>query len=150
MVRSVLEYGDTVWNPYLKKDCDQLDKVQRRAARFVYNNYSRYTSVTSLLNKLQWKTLSDRRREDRLVLMYKIINDLIAIPAENYITHSKYTRTSNSKKINLYSCKTDIYKNSFFPKSVRDWNNLCDSCVLSDSVDAFKGGLRGLEPPSRD
>ena len=35
-------YGD----PHLKKDSDQLEAIQRHAARFVHNDYSKYSSVT--------------------------------------------------------------------------------------------------------
>jgi hypothetical protein len=62
-------------------DIDRLKSIQRRAAHFIYNNYGRTTSVTEMMKKLDWKALSERRREQRLILMYKIVNDLIAIPA---------------------------------------------------------------------
>ena len=33
IVRPILEYGSTVWSPYLIKDIEALDKVQRRCTR---------------------------------------------------------------------------------------------------------------------
>jgi hypothetical protein len=86
LVRSVLDYSSTVWDPYLQKDIDRLESIQRRAARFVYNDYGRKTSITELMKKLDWKPLSERRREQRLIFMYKIVNNLTAIPAETHIT----------------------------------------------------------------
>ena len=35
IVRSNLEYCSTVWAPHTKKNKDEIEKVQRRAARFV-------------------------------------------------------------------------------------------------------------------
>jgi len=35
LVRPHLEYAAAAWDPYLVVDCEQLEKVQRRAARFV-------------------------------------------------------------------------------------------------------------------
>ena len=35
MVRSVLEYSCPVWDPYRQGDIDQLNKIERAAARFV-------------------------------------------------------------------------------------------------------------------
>jgi len=91
-----------VWDPYLQKDIDRLESIQRRAARFVYNDYGRKTSVTELMKKLDWKPLSERRREQRLILMYKIVNDLIAIPAETHITPNRgITRSSTTNKLKL-------------------------------------------------
>ena len=39
MVRPVLEYGSSVWDPYTDKLQDELEKVQNHAARFVTRNY---------------------------------------------------------------------------------------------------------------
>ena len=36
LVRPHLEYASSVWDPYLKQDINQLEKVQRKGARFVY------------------------------------------------------------------------------------------------------------------
>ena len=41
-----------------------LPKIQRRAARWMLNDYSRYSSVTSVLQQLQWPTLKERRKLD--------------------------------------------------------------------------------------
>ena len=40
LVRSILEYGACVWDPYLKKDIDCLEKTQRRAVRFICGDYT--------------------------------------------------------------------------------------------------------------
>ena len=42
-VRPILEYAVTVWSPYLQYQIHQLDKVQRSAARFVMNDFSRFS-----------------------------------------------------------------------------------------------------------
>jgi len=48
LVVPIIEYGSTVWDPHLQKDINKVEKIQRRAARFVKNDYSWSTSVTSL------------------------------------------------------------------------------------------------------
>ena len=35
MVRPILEYGSTVWDPHCKGLKDELENMQKRAARFV-------------------------------------------------------------------------------------------------------------------
>ena len=35
MMRPVLEYGSSVWDPHTQKPQDELEKVQNHAARFV-------------------------------------------------------------------------------------------------------------------
>ena len=52
LVRSRLEYCCAIWDPHLAKDRDNLEAVQRRAVRFVTQDYSRDTSITQLLKDL--------------------------------------------------------------------------------------------------
>ena len=54
--------------------------VQRRAARFVKGRYGMYESVTQMLEELTWVLLSKRRENARLILFYKIINNLAMVP----------------------------------------------------------------------
>ena len=42
---------------WLKQDILELEKVQRRAARFVNNNYWPMASVTEMIFTLNWETL---------------------------------------------------------------------------------------------
>ena len=87
LVRSVglLKYSSTVWDPHLNKDIHSLEMAHRRAARFVKNNYGQTSSVTQMLTELGWESFADRRRQPRLVLLYKIINHLAAISVESIL-----------------------------------------------------------------
>ena len=62
-----------VWHPHKKSNKDKIEKVQRRAARFVSNNFRRKASVSEMLHNLGWQSLDSRRQDQRLVLFYKII-----------------------------------------------------------------------------
>ncbi len=66
LVRPHLEYSASIWDPYSHDLITQLDKVQRRGARFVYNDYNYTSSPTKLLNILQWDSLALRRKERRI------------------------------------------------------------------------------------
>ena len=51
---------------------DELENVQKRAARFVTRNYSyEIGSMTGILEELKWETLQNRRKDNRLILLYK-------------------------------------------------------------------------------
>ena len=65
LIRSFMEYGANVWDPYQKYNSDKVERVQRRAARFVKSRYSH------MLDELGWTPLSQRRQEVRLILFYK-------------------------------------------------------------------------------
>ena len=72
MVCPILEYGSSVWDPYTQCLQDELEKVQNRAARFVTRNYTREEgSMTGILEQLKWESLKKRRKDYRLILLYK-------------------------------------------------------------------------------
>ena len=64
LVRSTLEYSSIVWDPYLQKDINKLEKVQRQAARFIIGDYSSKDQgcVTRMLDRLKLSSLQDRRK----------------------------------------------------------------------------------------
>ena len=92
-VRYIMEYSSTAWDPFYQRDIGRLERVQRRAARFVFNDYKLLSSVTSMVSQLGWKPLAERRREHCLSLLYKIINGLVAIPADIHLHFN--TRNTN-------------------------------------------------------
>ena len=54
----VLEYACVVWDPYLQKDILAVEAAQRCCARFVYNNYPSYASVTTSMQGCSQDKLS--------------------------------------------------------------------------------------------
>ena len=72
LVRAVLEYGSSVWDPHTKYLQEELEKVQNRATRFVTRNYTfEEGSMTGILEQLKWESLMKRRTDNRLILLYK-------------------------------------------------------------------------------
>ena len=99
LIRSFMEYGATVWDPYQNYNSDKIEKAQRRAARFVKSRYSRYSSVSDMLDVLGWTPLSQRRQEARLILFYKIINGLAQVPFDGVLVEAyKATRRKHNMK----------------------------------------------------
>ena len=139
LIRPQLEYASTVWSPWLKQDIIELEKVQRRAARFVHNNYWPLASVAQMIFNLDWESLEARRQKARLSMLFKAINDFIEIPMEHY-KFSAITTTRSFHGLNLLlpSCRTDVYKNSFFPETISRWNYLPRQAVTSTSLQTFK------------
>ena len=54
-------YACSVWSPYHQHNISKIEMVQRRAGLFVTNNYDWNSSVTDMLQHLQWEPLQDRR-----------------------------------------------------------------------------------------
>ena len=111
---------------------DELENVQKRAARFVTRNYSFETgSMTGILEELKWETLQKRRKDNRLVLLYKGLKGKARIPTDDLITKSRRCRNQHSLVYQIPTASKDAYKQSFFPKTTRDWNVLPDSLISS-------------------
>ena len=56
-MRPVLDYGSSVWDPPGVVLQEELESVQKRAARFVTGNYNYETgSMTSILGQLKWES----------------------------------------------------------------------------------------------
>ena len=83
--------------------------VQRRAARFVKSRYSRYSSVSDMLDVLGWTPLFQRRQQARLILFYKIINGLAQVPFECVLVEYKGTRRKHNMKLRQMGHTTSQY-----------------------------------------
>ena len=72
MVCPILEYGSSVWDTYTDKLHEEWEKVQNCAARIVTRNYVYETgSMTGIIGQLKWESLKKRRKDKRLILLYK-------------------------------------------------------------------------------
>ena len=92
-----LQVASAVRNPYTKENINKIEKVQRRAARWVSNDYSSYISKMDMLSNLGWRSLENRHTDTRLAMFYKIVYGLVAIPLPSYFEHPEvYTRQMHS------------------------------------------------------
>lgn len=89
---------------------------------FFKRNYNERTPgcVTSMKEELHWEPLVKCRLRSLFIMIYKISNKLIDIPATSYLTPGD-NRTRGAK-YNVLSATTcgDVYKFSFFPRTIRD------------------------------
>ena len=110
LIRPALEYSCSVWHPHKKSNKDKIEKVQRRAARFVSNNFRRKASVSEMLHNLGWQSLDSRWQDQRLVLFYKIINGLASVETEDILTPAdSRTRKNHSFKFKHLQANCDSY-----------------------------------------
>ena len=129
--------------PTQKSNKDKIEKVQRRAALFVSNNFRRKASVSELLHDLGWQSLDGRRQGQRLVLFYKIIIRLAWLETEDILTPAdSRTRKNHSFKFKHLQANCDSYRFSFFPATISSWNNLPFDIAKVDSVEGFKLKLK--------
>ena len=138
MVRPVLEYSYTVWDSHLARDTHALEQVQRRAARFVHRHYSERTPgcVTNMVQSLGWESLKYGRFVDWLSMLFKIQRGLVDVNAE--FVQLNDSRTKGSQRLRQLQATADIYKYSFYPRTICDWNR------LSPELQGFRDGLAHL------
>ena len=118
-----------------------LERIQRQAARFCTQNSRDPGTVTQLLKDLQWDTLQTRRKIKRLSIIYKMEHNLIDIPLDHYIqNNTRSSRKHNSQFLQIrYSA--NIFGNSFFPTTIKEWNSLSPNIVSSKSINSFQNNL---------
>ena len=110
MVRPILEYGSSVWDPYTNKLQEELEKVQNRAARFVTRNYVYETgSMSGILGQLKWESLKKRRKDNRLILLYKGLKGTGWVPADDLIPKTRRGRNQHPLAFQIPSAGEDIY-----------------------------------------
>jgi hypothetical protein len=79
-------------------------------------------TVTTLLEQLELPPLSTRRKIARITLLHKAIHEKVAIPIPSYIIKPMRTsRFHHPKRYIQIRPKKDVYKYSFFPRTIRDW-----------------------------
>ena len=144
-MRPIVEYSATVWNPYVAKNIQQVEMIQRRAARWVLGFYDRLDSVNDMLSSLKWSSLELRRSDARLCMLYKESNGLATYECDKLQRAHKSrmdTRLSSlSHRFEQPRCTCDYFKNSFYPRTIELWNNPPPEIIASTSPCSFRQSL---------
>ena len=137
LCRSHLEYACQVWDPPENSQAaNNIERIQRRAARFVVNDRRQRSSVTAILQRLQWEPLSSRRKNQRLVLLYQIRNNLVSVQLSDNLLSEGYR-----SRYRQFRTNTTVFRDSFLPRTIRDWNCLNQSIRDSDTTESFQERL---------
>ena len=112
----------------------------------IYNIYSRYSSITAMLQSLDWETLESHRFNMRLCIIYKAYYNLAMFPLLDYATPVTVQTWGNNTKFILPHYSKDVFKHSFLllPTTLRGWNALPQSAVEARSMKLFKVSLPGV------
>ena len=141
MVKSTLEYSSGVSDPHLQKDIHNVERVNRKAARFVLGDHRQQRSVLVMMEKLQWPTLEHRRKNQRLTTMFKIVHGLVAVPTTSLISADSCARCNHQYKFNCILASTTAYRNFFYPRTIPQWNDLDKESAKATTIDSFKSRL---------
>ena len=137
LVRPYLEYCMQVWNPYLKKDIDLLEGVQRRATKMIIG-YKRYF-YENRLAVCQLSTLQGRWVRGDLIQAFKLLKCLDQINYNNFFVLDVNTsRRGHTLKVAKPCTRLDIRLHSFSHRVIICLNNLPVEIVECQSINNFK------------
>ena len=121
-----------VWDPHGIIVQEVLEKIQNCAARFVTGNYNIETgSMTSILEQLGLESLHKRHKGSKLILLFKSLKGRASIPCDDLQHPKRLSRNQHLMAFQVPYARTDIYKYSFFPDTIRYWNALPASIISS-------------------
>ena len=137
-----MEYAVQAWSPYLKKDIECLEKVQRRATKLVKG--FRKLSYEQRLHKLGLTTLADRRLRGDLIEAYKIITGKEKLKIGDFFQFSDtvYNLQGHCYKLATIGSRLEVRRNFLSQRVVGPWNQLLTGVTKNCS-----GAQLGISSP---
>ena len=125
---------------------NKIEMVQRRAARYVCNNYNREASVTTMSKHLHWRSLQQRRPDIRLVMFYKTLHGIVTLdPFPKFIPLVRPSRHTHSEAFQLPVITKQFIQYSFLPRTIASWNNLPANAATAPSLEIFRQKISSLQ-----
>ena len=124
---------------------NRLENINKNAIRCI-TGLTISTRSENIYKESGLITLAKRRKFHRLVQMFKIVHGI----SPNYLQELLPPTTAERNPYivrdgNLFTnilCRTEAFRNSYFPCTVRDWNALPEDLRNCPSVESFKYNFR--------
>ena len=122
LVRPLIEYADVLWDGCTESESDLLEHVQYEAAKIV-TRAMKGTSKHHLMQEIGWEDLKTRRAIHKLLLYFKILNNLCPSYLTNLLPLQVSERTNYSLRTasnySLFASRSDHerFKRSFYPST---------------------------------
>ena len=134
----------------LNYQMDMLERTQYQAALAVSGTW-KGTNRDKIYEELGWETLDQRRFFRRLTQFYKIMSNLtpdyLKLPIPPLMNHLFGYRFSNV--IRTIACRTERYRNSFYPNTVVSWNDIGPELREARSISIFKNNILKIIRPTK-
>ena len=84
--------------------------------------------------------MEERRKVARLTLLHRTLNNLVTVSIPEYLKPQSClkSRFSHPNKFVPLQLRSDTYKFSFWPRTIRDWNNLPNCIIEMANSDDFR------------
>ena len=142
LIRPIVEYANTVWSPFKRKDINLIERIQRNFTKFIAGTSE--MSYEDRLSYLNLPSLEFRRIRGDLIETYKILHQKYDPETTKtllkLVSNDNKTR-NNSLKITKYRANHDNYKYYYTNRINNLWNNLPYKVVTAKSVNNFKNQI---------
>jgi hypothetical protein len=139
-VRSLLEYGSTIWNPFYNKYVDMIERIQNKFLKHL--NYKLQKENSSI--PLDTPSLSLRRIERDQVFLFKILNNIIDSPYLLSQIMLRCPRLSSRGRplFGLPLVSTNYAMNVFTSRSCRVYNqNFLELDIFNSALKCFRKSI---------
>ena len=134
-------YCACVWAPYQRNHLDRLEKVQRKVTRTLFFKQSPFADVrppsSDRLLDLDLVRVEDAFKIQRLILGFKILNDLAPASLGSMIQHSRLV----DSRLLHQSSRTSFF-NSMFISLPRLWDEIPSNLHTITNLSSFKSGCK--------
>ena len=150
-IRPHFEYAGVVWDNCTKYESNKFEKIQNEAARIV-TGANKLVPINALFTETRWETVSSRRTKHKLILFYKMKNNLCppylaSLVPNNVVDVSRYN-LRNVQHSQTVHANSQLYFNSFLLSVIREWNALSQATRELSSMDCFANQLNSdIIPP---
>ena len=136
LVRPHLEYCCQAWRPYLQKDVDSIEEVQRRMTRIIHE-LSKF-SYEEILCRTNLVSLEMRKLRADLIEVFKIVKGIDNVD-QSFFQTSRETRTRwHMYKFFFPGCRLNLRKFSFSQRVVSELNSLPTKAVNQTTFNGLK------------
>ena len=146
-MRPLIDYGDIIYDqPQNESFCEKLESVQYKVALAI-TGAIKGSSRKNIYQELGFESLKSRRWYKRLSCMFNIMNDKAPYYLKNIIPKCHESTMLRNNCLLTFHCRTECFKNSFFPSTMNDWFNLDSTIRDSESIAFFKKRLLSFIRP---
>ena len=151
IIEPYFNYCSPVWDSIGDTLSKKLQRLQNRAAGIVTGLSCHPKSVRSkqILNQLGWSSLAEMRKQQKAIMMYKIVHGLAPSYLTDMFTEQKgskiYDLRESKLSLEIPPARTSQFRNCFAFTGALTSNALPDHIKEQSPVSAFKRKIKTFE-----